>query len=253
MTMAKKYIEREAAYNAIVKNYTTDAQLRDLDAIPAADVVEVVRKPVTGYEGYYEVDQFGRVYSLERVVSVDDNGRKYRKPISGKLLKQRMHTQGYKVVSLTKAGKTKSVYVHRIVAMAFLPNPNELPFINHIDEDKTNNFVENLEWCTVQYNNTYGRAREKQAKALRGKSHTAEHKQKIASSLLHYYEGENTHNRKVICLENDVVYPSTASATRELGISQQTVWQSCIRNAHKGRRYTFRFYDGERRDGGQEE
>lgn len=152
-----------------------------------ADVVEVVRKPIKGYEGHYEVDQFGRVYSVDRIVHVNDNGREYDKPLKGKRMKQSVHTKGYKTVPLTKDGKTTTHYVHRLVAEAFIPNPSNLPFINHKDEDKTNNFVENLEWCTEQYNATYGKAREKQAKKLRGRKHSEEHKQKISEGVKHYH------------------------------------------------------------------
>lgn len=189
------YIKREDAIRQIVK---TSAQ-NELD-IPAigtviyilsemdsADVVEVVRKPIKGYEEHYEVDQFGRVYSVDRIVHVDDNGREYDKPLKGKRMKQSVHTKGYKTVPLTKDGKTTTHYVHRIVAEAFIPNPSNLPFINHKDEDKTNNFVENLEWCTEQYNATYGKARKKQAKKLRGRKHSEEHKQKISEGVKRYY------------------------------------------------------------------
>lgn len=189
------YIKREDAIRQIVK---TSAQ-NELD-IPAigtviyilsemdsADVVEVVRKPIKGYEDHYEVDQFGRVYSVDRIVHVNDNGREYDKPLKGKRMKQSVHTKGYKTVPLTKDGKTTTHYVHRLVAEAFIPNPSNLPFINHKDEDKTNNFVENLEWCTEQYNATYGKAREKQAKKLRGRKHSEEHKQKISEGVKHYH------------------------------------------------------------------
>lgn len=158
-----------------------------------ADVVEVVRKAIKGYEGYYEVDQFGRVYSVDRVVAIDDNGRQYNKTLGGKQMKQNIHSKGYKIVSLTKDGKTKSVFVHRIVAEAFIPNENNLPMVNHKDEDKTNNFVENLEWCTAKYNRTYGKGIEKHAKKLRGKKHTEEHKQKIAEGVKRSY-GERRAN-----------------------------------------------------------
>jgi len=156
----------------------------------SADVVEVVRKPIIGYEGYYEVDQFGRVNSINRMVRVNDNGRIYDKPLIGKQMKQSLHTKGYKTVSLTKDGDTKTLYVHRIVAEAFIPNPNNFPCVNHIDEDKTNNFVENLEWCSEQYNTTYGKARIKQAKALRGRELADCHKQKISDGVKRYYHSK---------------------------------------------------------------
>ena len=152
-----------------------------------ADFVEVVRKAVKGYEGCYEVDQFGRVYSVDRIISVNDNGRQYEKPLKAKHMKQTMHTKGYKTVSLTKDGKTKGMFVHRIVAEAFIPNPNNLPMVNHKDEDRTNNFVENLEWCTAQYNNTYGNAQKKRVKKLKGVPLSEEHKAKISMSMKRHF------------------------------------------------------------------
>ena len=140
--------------------------VRDL---PAVDAVEVVRKPIRGYEGFYEVDCFGRVYSLERVITVNDNGRLYNKPVSGKIMRQTVKSNGYKSVSLTKDGKSKSFYVHRLVADAFIPNPDGLPMVNHKDEDKTNNFVDNLEWCTNDYNVNYGTSIKRRAQKIRGR------------------------------------------------------------------------------------
>ena len=161
---------------------------------PTVDAVEVVRKRVRGYEEHYVVDQFGRVFGVDRTTTVLDNGRIYEKPIAGKQMKQSLHTKGYKTVCLTKDGKSKTCFVHRIVAEAFIDNPDNLPMVNHKDEDKTNNFAENLEWCTASYNRTYGKAVEKHAKTLRGKKHTEEHKQKISKSMKAYYgerrEGE---------------------------------------------------------------
>lgn len=158
-----------------------------VDACPTVAAVPVVRKPVKGYEGLYEVDQFGRVFGVDRIKEVNDNGRQYLKPIAGKQMKQSLHTKGYKTVSLTKDGKTKTVFVHRIVAEAFIDNPGNLPFVNHKDEDKTNNFLENLEWCTPSYNRIYGKAIENHAKKIRGVPHTEEHKQKISAGLKAYY------------------------------------------------------------------
>lgn len=151
------------------------------------NVEVVVRKPIKGYEDYYEVDQFGRVFAKERTIHVTDHDREYDKHLPSRQMKQSVHTKGYKTVPLTKDGVCTTKFVHRIVAEAFIPNPDDLPFVNHIDEDKTNNFVENLEWCTEQYNSTYGKAREKHAKALKGRHHTEEHKKKISDSLKRFY------------------------------------------------------------------
>ena len=151
------------------------------------EFVEVVRKPVRGYEEQYVVDQFGRVFGVDRTTTVLDNGRVYEKPIAGKQMKQSLHTKGYKTVCLTKDGKSKTCFVHRIVAEAFIDNPDDLPMVNHKDEDKTNNFADNLEWCTASYNRTYGKAVEKHAKTLRGKKHTEEHKQKISKSMCKHF------------------------------------------------------------------
>lgn len=155
--------------------------------LPSIDVTEVERKPIYGYEGLYEVDKFGRVFGVDRTTTVTDHGRCYVKPICGKQMKQSLHTKGYKTVTLTKDGKSKTVFVHRIVAEAFIWNPQDLPMVNHKDEDKTNNFVDNLEWCSASYNRTYGKGTEKQARKLRGRKHTEEHKQKISNSLKKHY------------------------------------------------------------------
>ena len=161
--------------------------VRQIRKAPTIDAVPVVRKPVVGYEGYYEVDQFGRVFSLDRSVVVVDGNRTYTKHLVGKQMKQSMHDKGYKTVSLTKDGKTTLMFVHRLVAEAFLPNPENLPMVNHKDEDKTNNFLENLEWCTAAYNRTYGKAVERHAKKIRGTPHTEEHKKKISEGLKKHY------------------------------------------------------------------
>lgn len=160
---------------------------RDM-AVEALKQPKIIRKPVIGYEGYYEVDNCGRVYALDRVIHVEDHGRSYDKHLTGGIIKQHMHSKGYKIVSLTRDGKTKNVFIHRIVAMAFLANPDNLPCINHKDEDKTNNFVENLEWCTYQYNNAYGSKPKKHSKWMSGRKLSDEHKQHISDGHKRHWD-----------------------------------------------------------------
>jgi len=90
--------------------------------------------------------------------SVDTEGNVYGKR-TGAILKGAINSKGYRVVMLRQDGKTVGATVHRLVAQAFIPNPNNLPQVNHKDEDKGNNSVDNLEWCTNQYNMEYSRAK----------------------------------------------------------------------------------------------
>ena len=112
------------------------------------------RRPVVGYEGLYEVSNTGRVRSVDRY----DSRNHFRK---GKVLSLVKNKEGYLQVNLCCNGKCKMFLVHRITAQAFIPNPDNLPQINHKDEDKTNNSVDNLEWCDCSYNNNYGTRKDK--------------------------------------------------------------------------------------------
>ena len=115
-----------------------------------------MRKPVKGYDGLYEVDDKGNVYSLDTIVCVKRNGKEHGRIKKGKRLKATPRYRSYMCVSLSKDHRQTTYSVHRLVAEAFIPNPDNLPFVNHKDENPSNNSVENLEWCTAQYNNMYG-------------------------------------------------------------------------------------------------
>jgi Mn-dependent DtxR family transcriptional regulator len=108
-------------------------------------------RPVLGYEGLYEVSNYGEVKSLTRKRSCG-KGFYYQEE---RILKQTFTTTGYKKVELSKDGKRKSLKVHRLVAIAFIPNPFNKEEVNHIDGDKINNNVNNLEWVTSSENSIH--------------------------------------------------------------------------------------------------
>ena len=111
-------------------------------------------KSIEGYEGLYEVSNLGRVRSLDKYTLYKPSlyKGKFRTLRKGRILTPKISSTGYLEVSLCKNLKQLSYRVHRLVAKAFIPNPNNYPVINHINEVKTDNRVENLEWCTTKYN-----------------------------------------------------------------------------------------------------
>ena len=117
-------------------------------------------KPVVGYEGLYEVSNWGIIKALPKI---DEDGHKRKE----RLLKPCYDSKKYLIVKLSKNKITKNYKVHRLVAEAFIPNPNNLPQVNHKDENKTNNVVTNLEWCDAKYNNSYGTRKERISKSMK--------------------------------------------------------------------------------------
>ena len=111
--------------------------------------MEEIWKDVVGYEGLYQVSNLGRTKSLDRIVSTGKGMRKHH----GKILIQQLDGQKhYFQVSLSKNGKVKKIQVHCLVAQTFIPNPKNKPEVNHIDGNKQNNNVTNLEWVTTKEN-----------------------------------------------------------------------------------------------------
>lgn len=126
-------------------------------------------KDIKGYEGLYQVSSEGRVKSLDHTIVCYNGKGVATKKHTGKILKPFSRSPFYKSVSLRKDGEMRQLLVHRLVAEAFIPNTNNFPLINHKDENPSNNFVENLEWCTHLYNMNYGTCQKRKSEKLKRK------------------------------------------------------------------------------------
>ena len=149
------------------------------------------------------MSNWGRVKSLERI----DRLGHLRKE---KILSSRPHDGGYAIVALYKNGKRKDYHVHRLVAEAFLDNPDNLPCINHKDENPSNNHYSNLEFCSYQYNNTYGTRIERVAEKRRNG--------KFSKVVFQY------------SLNGEFIkeYPSTREVERQLKYKQGYISACCL-------------------------
>lgn len=173
--------------------------------------MEEVWKPIKGYEGLYEVSNLGNIRSLDKVVMCVRNGKELGVLHKGKVLKPSKRQHGYLGVMLYGRGghKTrgfKTFSIHRLVAEAFIPNPDRLPEVNHIDEDKTNNAVTNLEWMSHVDNTNYGTTQQRRSQKIRNNS---------KSKPIAQY----TRNGELV-----KVYPSLGEMRRQTGYSAGNVW-----------------------------
>lgn len=155
--------------------------------------------PIKDYEDTYAVSNLGRVKNIK----------------TGKILKQWKKDTGYMCIGLTKNGKTKTYLVHRLVLETFKANPNNKPQVNHINEDKTDNRLNNLEWATPAENANHG---------TRNK--------RVADKL----------SFPVYCITNNTVYPSSHEAARQLRIDQGDIIKCCKNKRKTVSGYQFQYY-----------
>ncbi len=114
--------------------------------------MEEIWKDIEGYEGLYQISNFGNVKSLERTIVKSDGVVQVR---CERIMAKRESTDGYYIAKLNVNNHSKSVAIHILVAKHFIPNPNNYPEVNHLDCNRKNNRVDNLEWCTHQQNVEY--------------------------------------------------------------------------------------------------
>ena len=129
--------------------------------------MQEVWKDVVGYEGLYQISSFGRIKTFERKkFKKTDDCFVMKKTGKSIIMKTSRNQGGYETICLHKCGEIKQFKIHRLVATAFIENPNNLPCVNHKDENKLNNCVDNLEWCKEAYNIHYGTRTEKASKPV---------------------------------------------------------------------------------------
>ena len=147
--------------------------VQHIDSLPNEE-----RKPIKGYEGYYKVSNKGRIISERRFLTRKNGVKQFCKEqiVQAKTI----INSGYRIVNLIKDKKPRKFLVHRVVAEHFVDNPNNLPFVNHKDENKLNNISSNLEWCDRSYNGLYGTCQERRiATRLRNNNGDYGYKRKV--------------------------------------------------------------------------
>ena len=206
-------------------------------------------KDIEGYEGLYQVSNTGKVKSLGNGKSTNkDNCRE-------RILKASTNNSGYQYVGLSKEGKNNRYAVHRLVATAFLENPKNLPVVNHKNEVKTDNCVQNLEWCSRSYNLTYnGRAKkvaekiaEKVSEKLKGRKFSEEHKKKLSESR----------KRKPVYSINKksgliIYWESIKEAEKQTGIDNSSIIRCCKGRQKSAGGFYWHYVDDKEACNGQE-
>ena len=160
--------------------------------------MEEIWKDIPFYEGYYQVSNLGNFRSLPRVIKYKSNGtRNY----PSKVLLTETTKDNYQRIVLMKDGIKTRYQAHRLVALTFIPNPDNKPFINHIDGNKSNNVVTNLEWCTASENMIHA----------------------DNTGLRDMSTHQPSNSKKIKCIETGEVFTSYAKAVKWLGKSNTSI------------------------------
>ncbi len=206
------------------------------------DIVVDKEDPNT-YKGLYQVSNMGRIKSLSRILSNNHI-------IEGKILKNKIGKSGYNSVNLSKNGKAKTYKVHRLVALTFIPNPENKPYIDHINTIRIDNRVSNLRWVTQKENNNNELSlihySEGSIGKNKGKKRSEEHKKKLSERT----KGENnpaygthTNGKRVICLDNNIIYDSCREAGRQLNCDNSAISSVCKGKREHTNNLHFMYYE----------
>lgn len=144
--------------------------------------MEEIWKDIKNFEGLYQVSNLGRVKSLDKYVNQFNGFNISKRFYKGKVLQPHVSNKGYLRVFLYNKEMKKNYSVHRLVAEAFIPNLDNLPQVNHKDENKLNNISSNLEWCSSKFNINYGNRNFKTSEKLKGIRKSEEHRKKLSLS-----------------------------------------------------------------------
>lgn len=192
-------------------------------------------RDVKGYEGLYQVSNLGRVKSKSRIVKREKSDYF----LNGRILKPCPNNKGYLRVPLCKNGAKETQFVHRLVAEAFLDNPNNYPIINHKDENCTNNCVENLEWCTYSYNNTYNNLHYRKMKNYNWKERSKKVDYKRLNKIMMQYRKKKVYQYDLDW--NFIKEWESGAEVIENGVATKTIYD-CLNGkqlTHKGYRWSY--------------
>lgn len=190
--------------------------------------MEEIWKPIKGYEGKYYISNKGNVLA-----------ENYERSGKSKLLKPTLTTTGYLKVELWVGSKRKTYRLHRLIAEAFIPNPQNKQFIDHINTIKTDNRIENLRWVTRSENMNNPLTKKKISESSKGRKVSIETRQKLSYATKHRKNAEaifikmqkasvEACKKKVICIETGIIYESAREASKCTGASYKSISRVCL-------------------------
>jgi len=177
--------------------------------------IEEVWKDIPGYEGIYQASNQGRIRSIDRFIT---NRYKQLQPRKGAMMSVSLHRQGYGRVLLTKDRKSKTVFIHRLIALTFIPNPQEKKEVNHKNGIKMDNTVDNLEWCTPSENVKHAHRTGLLTTIMGEKHYKSKLSEEDVKKIRHDYAMGHTSHKKL---------------AKEYNLNQKSIWAILHRTSWK--------------------